>query len=390
MPNNKAKIIASILVVAIVSIAAGLLEKSGKFSNLFGTTKTDESTAAAAPTYEPCVFSTSALAPDRSRIVFKEIAWMGDKDSPNNEWMSIQKLATGPLGVSGYQILNEKERIKIIIKSNTVLTDEKPTLVLARKQNITGVTADAIYTGALANSGEGLRLFDNKCNFLDEVLAHPDWPGGSNETKQTLKRDLSDLTWIGFKVAAETAKKKPASIAAIVKTVPPSVCPQTNLAAPSHSVLINEVAWEGISKSNATKEWIELKNAEDSDVLLEGWQLLNKSGSIKIFFGNEDSIAAEDFYLLERGLSDFIPGQKADKFFTGSIGNSDESLRLFDADCQLVDEVVADSGKSKAWPAGTTAPDYRTAQRASDFSWHTYSGQGINAIFGTPHLANTN
>ena len=42
-------------------------------------------------------------------------------------------------------------------------------------------------------------------------------------------------------------------------------CAQTNLSSPTrNSVIINEVAWMGISK--ATDEWIELKNITSKDI----------------------------------------------------------------------------------------------------------------------------
>ena len=113
----------------------------------------------------------------------------------------------------------------------------------------------------------------------------------------------------------------------------------------------------------------------------------------KIFFDNGDNIKPRGFYLLKRDADNFILGMKANKIFPGAIKNNDESLRLFDSNCGLLDEVLANKGKNKNWPAGAASLDYRTAERSSDLSWHTYFGNASllsgKKIFGTPRAENS-
>lgn len=184
--------------------------------------------------------------------------------------------------------------------------------------------------------------------------------------------------------------ERTASSAAPSRTAPAvSLCALPSGAALSHSVLINEVAWAGTASDQSAKEWIELMNPGSAAVSLAGWQLVNKSGGIRVAFGGAHAIEGEGYFLLERKDDTAVPGVPADAFFQSAIRNSDETLTLFDVQCGLVDEVKAEEGSGKRWPAGEAYPNYRTAERAPDFSWYTYSGAGSNGIFGTPKAENT-
>ncbi|MFH1161960.1 MAG: lamin tail domain-containing protein [Candidatus Jorgensenbacteria bacterium] len=158
---------------------------------------------------------------------------------------------------------------------------------------------------------------------------------------------------------------------------------------PSRAVLLNEVAWAGTASDATTHEWIELMTPGSAAVPLAGWQLTNKSGGIRVVFGSRAVIEGKGYLLLERKDDSAVPGVAADAFFTNAIKNSDEELQLYDATCGLVDKVEADVGSGKRWPAGEAAPGYRSAERGSDLSWHTYQGNARNGIFGTPKAENS-
>lgn len=230
----------------------------------------------AAPAAKTCDFKYS-LAPARSAVLFKEIAWMGDKESAANEWLSIQKVAEGDLDVSGYQVVNESQKIKVVIPAGAVLTDAEPLYILARQYGISGVADDLIYSGALRNTGEGLRLFDGSCRLLDEVFARPDWPAGDNAAKETMKRNLGTLAW--FTHASPLAAQGAATAA------PPSSAPPTPSASEGlrkASVLIIEVVPRTESKYDA---FIVLYNAGADAVDLTGWTLKKRAST-----GSESSL----------------------------------------------------------------------------------------------------
>jgi len=144
----------------------------------------------------------------------------------------------------------------------------------------------------------------------------------------------------------------------------------------------------GTSSTNWSNEWIELKNISENNNSLEGWQLLDKDEEIKVIFGSNDSLSANGFYLLERTNDDSVPNIPADEIYTGNLEDNNESLRLFDENCNLIDEVLADIGENLDWPAGNKE-ERRSMERNQDLSWHTYYGEGEDGIMGTPKAENS-
>lgn len=193
---------------------------------------------------------------------------------------------------------------------------------------------------------------------------------------------LSDRT-----VSQGGTGEKTTSKAAVSANSPPAPCSATTTA-PTHAALINEVAWAGTAGNKTADEWIELKNNLGRDISLNGWQLTNKSGDLKIFFGAANILRDGSYHLLERGDDGVVPNIAADKIFTGLIKNSDEALHLFNGECELIDEVIADVGSKKEWPGGTASPDYRSTKRALDLSWHSFSGTPFDVVHGTPKAMN--
>ena len=100
----------------------------------------------------------------------------------------------------------------------------------------------------------------------------------------------------------------------------------------------------------ATDEWIELKNISNAEIDVSNWQLIDKTEQIKINLGlmNKIKIPASGFILLERTDDDSAPNVAADLIYSNTLNNSDEGLRLFDNQCNLIDEVLANPN----WPAG--------------------------------------
>lgn len=116
-------------------------------------------------------------------IIFNEICWMGDEDSPANEWIELKNVSQREIDLAGWQILNKNQRIKIVFTNTKILPGEF--LVLKRGDD---------FTGAIKNSDEALFLFDENCNLQDKVEATSTWPAGDNETKRTAERK-EDLSW---------------------------------------------------------------------------------------------------------------------------------------------------------------------------------------------------
>ena len=131
-----------------------------------------------------------------------------------------------------------------------------------------------------------------------------------------------------------------------------------------NKVIFYEIAWMGTLNS-VNDEWIELKNISGAQVDLTGWQLMDADEQINIVF-KEKVVLANQILLLERTDDNSVPLATADLIYTGSLGNSDEALYLFDENCQLQDRVLA----SPEWLAGENNTK-RTMERRPDLSWQS-------------------
>ena len=188
--------------------------------------------------------------------------------------------------------------------------------------------------------------------------------------------------------AAKSSTAQPKATAAVkkatVKTAPPKACAYVKSVTPTRGpVILNEVAWMG-GTASASDEWIELKNISDAPAVIAGWQVISKKGSISAVIPAGATVPAGGFYLLERTDDNSVPTITADFIYVGSLANTDDGLRLLDGNCKAADDVSGDP----SWPAGD-APARRTMERDRDFSWHDYTGTGVDGTFGTPSAENS-
>lgn len=160
-------------------------------------------------------------------------------------------------------------------------------------------------------------------------------------------------------------------------------CSISNGIPTSNKIIINELAWMG-TENSANDEWIELKNISNESINIANWQLVDKDGQIKISFPSK-ILAPGEFYFLKRDVNS-ITSIQADATFSGAINNNSEILQLFDSHCILQDE--AKTNENGQWPAGD-GKEKRSMERDTDLTWHTYSGEINNGIFGTPKQENS-
>jgi len=144
------------------------------------------------------------------------------------------------------------------------------------------------------------------------------------------------------------------------------------------NILINEIAWMG-TEASGNDEWLELFNNSTGEINLGGWKIEANDGSPKI---NLDGIIpANGYFLLERTDDDSVPDILADQFYTGSLSNAGEWLKLYDADNNLIDEINA--ATDNGWPGGDNDTK-QTLERTDGTSWQTSLEPG-----GTPKSANS-
>jgi len=355
-------------------------------------------TATSAPSQE-CSFSAAGATTSTKRIVINEVAWMGSTEDHNNEWIELKNVSFSEIDISNWWLIDQKEQIKVVFPQNTRISASGLFLLERTDDNsVPNISADMIYRGNLLDANEGLRLLNSSCFIEDEVLAASDWPAGEASSRKTMER-MADLSGWQTSVVVNGTPKQMNSMMRATETTTNNptgniqtainFCSQTNLITPPLKiVLLNEIAWAGSECPNrrecSNNEWIELYNPGTTTVSLAGWQLLDKEKDIKIIFNEKDNIPAKGYFLAMRGKTNFIPEIQVDKFYTGAMNNLDETIRLFDNNCVLVDEVIAETDWKNI---GGNATDHRTAERTFN-GWQTFAG-AIGAIMGTPRAENS-
>ena len=264
------------------------------------------SAATASVVVSECKFETDN-APNH-KALFNEIAWMGSpaksgetaSAASNNEWIELKNVSSGAFDLSGAVLLNQSEKLKIeFVAGEKVVTGGFYMLERTDDDSASGQEAGTIYTGALSNFGEWLRLFDKNCVLLDEVNASAGWQGGNNETKATLERDVNGLGWHTSTMAGGTPGKENTGIVLASPSTPtppaPTPLPEPPPASPPEPtppppppaaagpppsaglVVISEIM-VGVD-GNADYEFVELYNAGVSPVDLTGWSIKKRNSN---------------------------------------------------------------------------------------------------------------
>ncbi|MDD5099237.1 MAG: lamin tail domain-containing protein, partial [Candidatus Colwellbacteria bacterium] len=350
------------------------------------------------PLVSICSYSASSWSSSRP-VIINEIAWMGSTVSSSDEWIELKNISPSAIDISGYELIGEGGDIKIKFPDGSIIP-AGGFYLLERTDDgsAPNVTADLIYSGAISNTDDGLKLLDKGCFIVDRVIASPEWDAGDASSRRTMERVGSGwqtsenpngtpkmANSSGYLVSNSTTNQSTSTNTNVGggTTIPACSTRESN---PFLSVRFNEVAWSGDSTS-AYREWIELYNPSQSEISLSGWQIEDKARDIKITFGSGHIIPADGYFLIERGEVDFITGIQADAFFSGAINNSDEELYIFDNSCVLIDR-IRNTGENWENLGGSASPEYQTAER-DEVGWHTYSGNIINGINGTPKTLNS-
>lgn len=171
------------------------------------------------------------------------------------------------------------------------------------------------------------------------------------------------------------------------------------------NVVINEIAWMG-TKADPDHEWIELYNASNSDISLDGWKIQDKTDEYAL----QGTILPGKYYLIER--NEQVTDVAADRIIEElRLSNSGEQLLLINDDDETVDIAngLKEDGNPEAWFAGkndensTEEDEARTMERinplgdgTSKANWADNDGDpknGLDAlgdpIFGTPRQKNS-
>lgn len=117
-------------------------------------------------------------------VVINEIAWMGTSLDYNDEWIELYNNSGSPVVLDGWR-LNAADSTPSITLSGTIPAYGYYLLERTDDQSVPGHAANLIYSGALGNTGEHLKLIDVAGSVIDEVDT---WYAGDNTAKATMER----------------------------------------------------------------------------------------------------------------------------------------------------------------------------------------------------------
>lgn len=128
--------------------------------------------------------ATNVSAAGTGNVVINEIAWMGTSMDYNDEWIELYNNSGSPVVLDGWK-LNATDGTPSITLSGTIPANGYYLLERTDDQAVTGMAADLIYSGALGNTGEHLKLINLAGSVIDEVDT---WYSGDNTAKAAMER----------------------------------------------------------------------------------------------------------------------------------------------------------------------------------------------------------
>jgi hypothetical protein len=317
-----------------------------------------------APEVKECSFDSGSNTLSQ-KIIFNEIAWMGTEKSASDEWVELKNNSSGEIDLVGWSVKNQKGGIDFIFSTSIKIEPSK--FVLLERTNdetVSGIMADAIYNGALGNENEWVKLFNEKCELVDEINASWGWGkfGGENASKMTLERNRDDLGWHTSVASGGTPRSLNSEIKLVSSTLPveqddpPSTdapSSNTNLATsspvlpppPSAGTIIITEVMAG-SEASAGYEFVEIYNTGSGPVDLTGWSVKKQSST-----GSQSALVAASRlegkiinlgkYLLLAHEIDYTGSVLGDVLWpkSYSLAYTNNGVLLYDSSGQVADQV---------------------------------------------------
>ncbi len=120
-------------------------------------------------------------------VVINEIAWAGNVDNSNAEWIELYNPSTTAVSLNGWYIEDDGSTKYTIDEGE--IAPHGFFLIEDTEDAVTGITADAIIGLSLANTGDSLILKNVDGTIIDSVNgAGGMWYAGNNNDKSTMER----------------------------------------------------------------------------------------------------------------------------------------------------------------------------------------------------------
>ena len=314
----------------------------GKKTEVKQQKKEEKTTETTAPSYTACSFAT-AMAPSHTLVIINEVAWMGSTESASNEWIELYNPTTQTIDMSGWTLADKDEQISVVFGNDdipgTIGAHDYYLLERTDDDSVPNITADAIYTGSLSNSNEGLRLFNSHCQLIDEVFAEPQWPAGNAVARRTMERDASTMEWHvssqvnGTPKATNTPPPAAGGGGPVASDEGSDDSSNTGEAPTDANVVLNEIMYN-TQGADSGHEWIELVNHDTDSVDISSWTLYEQDThhALTLVQGSS-TLALNDYAVIADDADQFLQdyptfsGTLFDSTF--SLNNTGESLALY-------------------------------------------------------------
>lgn len=142
-------------------------------------------------------------------IYINEIAWMGTKNSANDEWIELYNSGNEEVSLLGWTLKSD-DKTPTVNLSGTIKPLGYYLMERTSDAVLPDLPADLIYTGALSNTGENLSLINASSSEMHKVDATSGWMAGDNVLKLTMQYVQDRNSWI---TATGTPKEKNSSVA---------------------------------------------------------------------------------------------------------------------------------------------------------------------------------
>ena len=155
-------------------------------------------------------------------------------------------------------------------------------------------------------------------------------------------------------------------------------------------IVINEINYDSTPNFD-TDDWVEIYNNSENDISLAGWKLKDSDTTHIFKFDQNTVIEKKSFLVVCRDTSAFIELFQNVENYVGNmdfkLGNSGDSVRIFDTDDNLID--IVSYNNDLPWPLAAAGKGSTLELRNPEFDNSKVESWSASKGFGTPGQINS-